>query len=93
MAKFIFGNTKRKVLFIAAKIDFWGQNGVRALEPSLMGFDVMSCIHVRKGGRFSHVIIFILQIFWPTSFMSHNFCPVLTEYAHYTRWRKQRGPL
>ena len=37
MAKFIFENTKRKVLFFATKIDFWGQNGVRALEPSLMG--------------------------------------------------------
>ena len=36
MAKFIFENTKRKVLFLAAKIDFGGQNGVRALEPSLM---------------------------------------------------------
>ena len=34
MAKFIFENTKRKVLFLVAKIDFWGQNGVRALEPS-----------------------------------------------------------
>ena len=33
MAKFIFENTKRKVLFFAAKIDFLGQNGVRALEP------------------------------------------------------------
>ena len=46
MAKFIFENTKRKVLFLAAKIGFWGQNGVRALEPSLMGFwrhELYSC--------------------------------------------------
>ena len=35
--KFSFENTKRKVLFLAAKIDFRGQNGVRALEPSLTG--------------------------------------------------------
>ena len=37
MAKITFENTKRKVLFFAAKIDFLGQNDVRALEPSLMG--------------------------------------------------------
>ena len=46
MAKFIFENTKRKVLFLAAKIDFWGQNGVRALEPSLTGLlrhELYSC--------------------------------------------------
>ena len=43
-------------------------------------FDVMSCIHVRKGGRFSHVfIIFILQIFWPFSFMSSLFLPSLNR--------------
>ena len=37
MAKFIFENIKGKVLFFAAKIEFLGQNSVRALEPSLMG--------------------------------------------------------
>ena len=37
MAKFIFENTNRKVLFLAAKVDFWGKTGVRALEPSLTG--------------------------------------------------------
>ena len=37
MEKIIFENNKRRVLFFAAKIDFLGQNGVRALEPSLMG--------------------------------------------------------
>ena len=43
----------------------------------------MSCIHVRKDGRFAHVfIIFILHIFWPTSFISHNFCPVEQMYMH-----------
>ena len=46
MAKFIFENTKRKVLFLAAKIDFWTQDGVWALEPSLMGLwchELYSC--------------------------------------------------
>ena len=36
MVKFIFENSKQKVLFLTAKIDFWGQNDVRALEPSLI---------------------------------------------------------
>ena len=46
MAKFIFENTTQKVLFLAAKIDFWGQNGVRDLERSLMGLwrqELYSC--------------------------------------------------
>ena len=37
MAKFIFENSKWKMLFLTAKIDFLRQNGVRAMEPSLMG--------------------------------------------------------
>ena len=46
MTEFIFENTKRKVLFLAAKIDFWGQNGVRTQEPRLMGLwchELYSC--------------------------------------------------
>lgn len=35
MVKFIFVKSKRKVLFLAAEIDFFEQNCVRALEPSL----------------------------------------------------------
>ena len=35
MVKFIFVKSKRKVLFLAAEIDFFKQNCVRALEPSL----------------------------------------------------------
>ena len=35
MVKFIFVKYKRKVLFLAAEIDFFEQNCVRALEPSL----------------------------------------------------------
>ena len=41
MTKFIFENAKLKVIFLAAKIDFWGQNGVRAQERAC---DVMICI-------------------------------------------------
>ena len=37
MAKFIFVKSKRRVLFLAAEIDFFEQNCVRALEPSLKG--------------------------------------------------------
>ena len=35
MVNFIFVKSKRKVLFLAAEINFFEQNCVRALEPSL----------------------------------------------------------
>jgi len=34
MVEFIFVKSKRKVLFLAAEIDLFEQNCVRALEPS-----------------------------------------------------------